>query len=153
VGVQIGTPNLLHIKTEVHHFPLGCSSNFTRHSLRTWFCFINTSIFETCSLSCNVVHCIVCLALPFSVTFIIMQCCALSYLFNGPSFESYADHSPPSSAEVKNVWSYTSAPQYVLMGRYSVNKGHLHLNSYVALLPCMLYCNFNKLYFSFNSFS
>jgi hypothetical protein len=26
-----------------------------------------------------------------------------------------ADHSPPSSAQVKNVWSYTSTPQYVLM--------------------------------------
>jgi len=26
-----------------------------------------------------------------------------------------ADHSPPSSAEVKNVWSYTFAPQYILM--------------------------------------
>jgi hypothetical protein len=26
-----------------------------------------------------------------------------------------ADHSPQSSAEVKNVWSYTSAPQYTFM--------------------------------------
>jgi hypothetical protein len=26
-----------------------------------------------------------------------------------------ADHSPPSSAAVKNVWSYTSTPQYVFM--------------------------------------
>jgi hypothetical protein len=26
-----------------------------------------------------------------------------------------ADHSPPSSAEVKNAWSYTSNPQYVSM--------------------------------------
>jgi hypothetical protein len=26
-----------------------------------------------------------------------------------------ADHSPPSSAEVKNVWSYTSIPEYVFM--------------------------------------
>jgi hypothetical protein len=26
-----------------------------------------------------------------------------------------ADHSPPSSAEVKNAWSCTSAPQYVFM--------------------------------------
>jgi hypothetical protein len=26
-----------------------------------------------------------------------------------------ADHSPLSSAEVKNVWSYTSTPQYVFM--------------------------------------
>jgi hypothetical protein len=27
-----------------------------------------------------------------------------------------ADHSPPSSAEVKNAWSYTSTPQYLFMG-------------------------------------
>jgi hypothetical protein len=26
-----------------------------------------------------------------------------------------ADHSPPSSAEVKNMWIYTSIPPYVLM--------------------------------------
>jgi hypothetical protein len=26
-----------------------------------------------------------------------------------------ADHSPPSSAEVKNAWSYTSIPQYTFM--------------------------------------
>jgi hypothetical protein len=29
--------------------------------------------------------------------------------------ERKADHSPPSSAEVKNAWSYTSTPQYVFM--------------------------------------
>jgi hypothetical protein len=26
-----------------------------------------------------------------------------------------SDHSPPSSAEVQNVWSYTSTPQYIFM--------------------------------------
>jgi hypothetical protein len=26
-----------------------------------------------------------------------------------------ADHSSPSTAEVKNAWSYTSSPQYVFM--------------------------------------
>jgi hypothetical protein len=26
-----------------------------------------------------------------------------------------ADHSPPTSAEVKNAWSYTSTPQYTFM--------------------------------------
>jgi hypothetical protein len=31
-----------------------------------------------------------------------------------------ADHSPPSGAEVKNAWSYTSTPQYVLMEWYLV---------------------------------
>jgi hypothetical protein len=29
--------------------------------------------------------------------------------------QSEAYHSPPSSAEVKNAWSYTSTPQYVIM--------------------------------------
>jgi len=28
-----------------------------------------------------------------------------------------ADHSPPSSAEVKNAWSYTSTSQYAFMSR------------------------------------
>jgi hypothetical protein len=31
-----------------------------------------------------------------------------------------ADHSPPSSAEVKNAWIYTSTPQYVFMAWCSV---------------------------------
>jgi hypothetical protein len=31
-----------------------------------------------------------------------------------------ADYSPPSSAEVKNVWSCTATPQYVLMACYLV---------------------------------
>jgi len=29
-----------------------------------------------------------------------------------------ADHSPPSSAEVNNAWSYTSTPQYAFMAWY-----------------------------------
>jgi hypothetical protein len=33
-----------------------------------------------------------------------------------------ADHSPPSSAEVKNVWSCTSTPQYAFMAWCSVKK-------------------------------
>jgi hypothetical protein len=31
-----------------------------------------------------------------------------------------ADHSPPSSAEVKNEWNYTSTSQYAFMARCSV---------------------------------
>jgi hypothetical protein len=31
-----------------------------------------------------------------------------------------ADHAPPSSAEVKNEWNYTSIPQYVFMPWYLV---------------------------------
>jgi hypothetical protein len=38
-----------------------------------------------------------------------------------PRYE--ADHSPPSSAEVKNAWSYTSTPQYVFMARCLVKYG------------------------------
>jgi hypothetical protein len=33
-----------------------------------------------------------------------------------------ADHSPPPSAQVKNAWSYTSTPQYVLMVWCSIYK-------------------------------
>jgi hypothetical protein len=35
-----------------------------------------------------------------------------------------ADHSPPSSAEVNNAWSYTSTPQYAVMEWLSVKKKH-----------------------------
>jgi hypothetical protein len=39
-----------------------------------------------------------------------------------------ADHSPPSSAEVKNVWSYTSTPQYTFTAWCSVKaQGQLYL--------------------------
>jgi hypothetical protein len=40
-----------------------------------------------------------------------------SYLigFGGKTTGREADHSPSSSAEAKNVWSYTSTSQYVLM--------------------------------------
>jgi hypothetical protein len=46
----------------------------------------------------------------------------------GPRRE--ADHSPPSSAEVKNVWSYTSTPHYVFMAWCLVK--HFNLNLYLA---------------------
>jgi hypothetical protein len=35
--------------------------------------------------------------------------------------EREADHSPPSSAEVKNSWSYTATAQYVFMAWCLVN--------------------------------
>jgi hypothetical protein len=38
--------------------------------------------------------------------------------YRGPGSE--ANHSPPTSAEVKNAWSYTSTPTYVFMARYLV---------------------------------
>jgi hypothetical protein len=37
----------------------------------------------------------------------------LSLRIKQPEHEAY--HSPPSSAVVKNAWSYTSTPQYVFM--------------------------------------
>jgi hypothetical protein len=38
-----------------------------------------------------------------------------------------ADHSPPSSAEVKNAWSYTSTPQYAFIAWCSVEaQGQLY---------------------------
>jgi hypothetical protein len=36
---------------------------------------------------------------------------------------SEADYSPPFSAEVKDVWSYTSTPQYVFMAWCLVKHG------------------------------
>jgi hypothetical protein len=33
-----------------------------------------------------------------------------------------ADHSPPSSAEVKNAWKYSSIPQYAFMAWCLVEK-------------------------------
>jgi hypothetical protein len=35
-----------------------------------------------------------------------------------------ADHSPQTSAEVKNAWSYTSTPQYAFMAWCSLKKQH-----------------------------
>jgi hypothetical protein len=37
---------------------------------------------------------------------------------------SFPDHSPSSSAEVKNAWNNTSTPQYTIMAWYSVKKEH-----------------------------
>jgi hypothetical protein len=37
-----------------------------------------------------------------------------------------ADHSPPSIAEFKNAWSYTSTPQYAFMSRFSVKAQGKH---------------------------
>jgi hypothetical protein len=50
-----------------------------------------------------------------------------------------AEHSPPSSAEVSNAWSYTSTPQYALLAQVSVKEKHRHdftftLYIYVVLI-------------------
>jgi hypothetical protein len=44
-----------------------------------------------------------------------------------------ADHSSPSSAEVKNSWSYTSTPQYAFMAWLSVKKSQGQLWLYLLL--------------------
>jgi len=44
---------------------------------------------------------------------------ALSFGVNRPGRE--AGHSPPSSAEVKNVWDYTSTPQYAQLKKHMDN--------------------------------
>jgi hypothetical protein len=51
---------------------------------------------------------------------------ALSLEVKWPGCE--ADHSPPSSADVKNAWSYTSSPQYAFMAWCSDEaQGQLYL--------------------------
>jgi hypothetical protein len=55
-----------------------------------------------------------------------------------------ADHSPPSSAEVKNAWSYTSAPPIRLHGVVictciSTKKFHL-----CCLYPCLMILSHNS---------
>jgi hypothetical protein len=45
-----------------------------------------------------------------------------SYPMGTAGFSLGVDHSPPSSAEVKNAWSYISIPQYAFMAWCSVKK-------------------------------
>jgi hypothetical protein len=56
---------------------------------------------------------------------------ALSLEVKRPGRE--ADHSPPTSAEVKNAWSYTSTPKYAFMAWCSVEaQGQPYLYLYVC---------------------
>jgi hypothetical protein len=49
--------------------------------------------------------------------------------------ELEADHSPPSSTEDKNAWSYTSTPQYAFMAWCSVKaQGQVYLYLTLPLL-------------------
>jgi hypothetical protein len=55
-----------------------------------------------------------------------------------------ADNSPPSTAEVKNPWSYTSTPQYAFMAWYSDKaQGELYLYYLPPLLASV--CTVNRL--------
>jgi hypothetical protein len=55
---------------------------------------------------------------------------ALSLWVKRPGHE--ADHSPPSRAEIKNAWSYTSPPQYALMESCPVKKSQGQLYLYIT---------------------
>jgi hypothetical protein len=50
-----------------------------------------------------------------------------------------ADHSPPSSAEVKNLWRYTSTPPIRLHGVLLSKKKHRDFR-YVCMYVCMYVC-------------
>jgi hypothetical protein len=72
-----------------------------------------------------------------------------------------ADHSPPSSSEVKNAWRNTSTPQYAFIARYSVKaRGQLsfpwstirqyewqrnpHLLTHVDIALCLIHGKLRK---------
>jgi hypothetical protein len=59
-----------------------------------------------------------------------------------------ADHSPPSTAEVKNMWSYTSTPQYVFMAWWSVKHESTRTALPLFFLPSFLSSLFFLLYSS-----
>jgi len=47
------------------------------------------------------------------------------------------DHSPPSSAEIKNAWSYTSTPPYVFMVWYLVKHRDNFTFTFSLLQSCI----------------
>jgi hypothetical protein len=47
-----------------------------------------------------------------------------------------ADHSPPSSAQFKNAWSYTSTPQYVFIALHLVK----HKDGFTVPLFSKIFC-------------
>jgi len=48
----------------------------------------------------------------------------------GTFTQQEADHAPPPNAKVKNAWSYTSIPEYVLEA-FCLIKQEVHLHSIV----------------------
>jgi hypothetical protein len=53
--------------------------------------------------------------------------CTYRFVFN-IKLEREADYSTPSSAEIKNAWSYTSTPKYTFIAWCSVKaQGQLYL--------------------------
>jgi hypothetical protein len=84
-----------------------------RCTLRMRFCISYISSFKTLfSIPCYII-------LSFERIWVSMV--VVSHLASYPmgTRDSFAggeaDHSPPSSAELKNAWSYTSTPQYVFI--------------------------------------
>jgi hypothetical protein len=57
---------------------------------------------------------------------------SISLGLNRPGSE--ADYSTPSSAEIKNAWSYTSTPQYVFMAWCLVKHGDNFTFTYTVLI-------------------
>jgi hypothetical protein len=66
---------------------------------------------------------------------------ALSLGLKRPGRE--ADHLPPSSAKVKNAWSYTSTPQYIFMAWCLVK----HRDNFTFSIWCYLHSQQNFLSF------
>jgi len=56
-----------------------------------------------------------------------------------------ADHSPPSSAEVKNALGYTSTPQYPFMARFSVKKAQGNFTFPILKVKCSLCSNVSNM--------
>jgi hypothetical protein len=56
-----------------------------------------------------------------------------------------ADHSPPTSAEVKKTWIYTSTPPYVFMSQCLINLAHEQLYFYIhAYSDRLTDCSFGR---------
>jgi hypothetical protein len=53
----------------------------------------------------------------------------------GARVELWLGYSPPYNVEVKNAWSYTSAPQYAFMAWCSVKKKHGDNFTFTYFLP------------------
>jgi hypothetical protein len=53
-----------------------------------------------------------------------------------------ADHSSPSSAELKNAWSYISTPQYAFMTWCSVKAQGRFTFTFTAFFPKCIFCRF-----------
>jgi hypothetical protein len=76
--------------------------------LRTRYIAFETEFFSPISLLCGIIN-------VNKPVLLLLQWVpvGLSAVVKRPGLET--DHSPPPSAEVKNVWNYASTPPYVFM--------------------------------------